>query len=147
MADSVSQVFALSSAEAALVATIKQILDEDTVETIAFRWGEKYKSERLTSATDELKTEISKRLTLEGLTVDGVAVSKFNKGVRMHQDTIIIALEPLNLTTKSGTSITSLSGGSYVKIFGDPLLFSSDGDRDHADAVVVVLHGEVRRGP
>jgi hypothetical protein len=57
----------------------------------------------------------------------------------MHKDTIIIALEPLTLRMKSGTSIT-LSGGSYVYIFGDPLLFSSDG-RDYADAVVVVLQG------
>jgi hypothetical protein len=61
MADPVSQVFTLSHPEAALVATIKQILDEDAVETVVFRWGEQYRSERLTSATDELKAEISKR--------------------------------------------------------------------------------------
>lgn len=72
--------------------------------------------------------------------IDGVAVSKFNQGVRMHKGTIIIALEPSTLTMKSGTPIT-LNNGSYVYIFGDPSLSSSNG-RDYVNAVVVVLHGQ-----
>lgn len=70
--------------------------------------------------------------------MDGVAVSGFNQGVRMHKDTIIIALEPATLTVKSGLSIT-LDTGSYVYILGDPPLSSSNG-RDCVNAIVVVLH-------
>jgi hypothetical protein len=56
----------------------------------------------------------------------------------MHEDTIIIALEPATLTVKNGLSIT-LDTGWYVYIFGDPPLSSSNG-RHYVNAIVVVLH-------
>lgn len=61
MADRVSQVHQLSSTEEALVNTIKRILSENTVGSTPFSWGHRYENEQLKNATDELKSEISKR--------------------------------------------------------------------------------------
>lgn len=64
MTDPVSQIHTLSSSEAALVDKIKQILEGNAVESTPYTWGHRYGSERLKSATDELKAEISKKHTV-----------------------------------------------------------------------------------
>ncbi|KAL3469038.1 hypothetical protein BJX99DRAFT_265573 [Aspergillus californicus] len=64
MTDPVSEIHNLSSTETALVDKIKQILDENAVESTPYIWGYRYGSERLQSATDELKAEISKKHTV-----------------------------------------------------------------------------------
>lgn len=65
MADAVSQVHNLSRTEVDLVNSIKQMLDENTVDiTRKFSWGHQYGSKELRSVTDKLKAEISKKRTV-----------------------------------------------------------------------------------